>query len=141
MEKIKPAVIIDLDRTLCVRGRRGIYEFERCIEDGLNVPVAAVVCLFHRNGNPILFVTGRYEKYRPVTQRWLAAHLDLLPVDYRLFMRRDDDQRHDVAMKREIYETAIRGVWQVLFALEDRDRMVKAWREMGVACFQVVGDE
>jgi hypothetical protein len=56
-------------------------------------------------------------------------------------MRKNDDFRHDTEVKSEnLYKFAFKVVNQqidVAFILEDRDSMVKKWRELGFTCLQV----
>ena len=52
-------------------------------------------------------------------------------------MRATGDNRNDAIVKNEIFDTYIRDKWNVVCVLDDRDRVVKRWRELGLACFQV----
>lgn len=54
-----------------------------------------------------------------------------------LFMRRTGDTRKDNIIKREIFNEHIRGKYNVLFVLDDRSRVVREWRAMGLTVFQV----
>ena len=52
-------------------------------------------------------------------------------------MRRTKDFRKDAIVKTELFEAHIRGQFEVLFVLDDRDQVVEMWRQMGFACLQV----
>jgi hypothetical protein len=52
-------------------------------------------------------------------------------------MREDGDKRPDYVIKREIYETHIKENYDVAYVFEDRELVVKMWREQGLRCFQV----
>ena len=54
-----------------------------------------------------------------------------------LFMRGQGDRRPDDIVKTEIYEAFIRGRWDVLLALDDRPRVIRAWQALGVPVFDV----
>jgi hypothetical protein len=54
-----------------------------------------------------------------------------------LYMRPHDDQRSDTIIKQEIVEKNVLPFYNVHLALEDRDRVVKMYRNMGIRCFQV----
>ena len=86
----------------------------------------------------IVFVSGRPERTRGDTMKWLREHkIHNGYSKLRLYMRADGDRRDDDIVKFEIL-TRMRG--QGLFpamAFDDRDRIVKMWRANGVPCFQV----
>lgn len=84
----------------------------------------------------IVFCTGRAERCRKQTEAWLHRHL-FLPDGYALLMRKNGDHRHDVDVKPELLREV--GIYpqQVLCILEDRNSMVKKWRELGFTCLQV----
>lgn len=132
------AIICDLDGTLALLGNRNPYETARAIEDALNEPVANVIEVYaHQKLYDVrlLLVSGREEKYRDVTLKWLIKH-DIKNYEA-LYMRPTGDKRKDYVVKREIYEKSIHGKYYVLFVLDDRDQVVKMWRELGLTCFQV----
>jgi hypothetical protein len=54
-----------------------------------------------------------------------------------LFMRKSGDYRKDSVVKKEIYERHIKEDFNVEFVLDDRDQVVKMWREQGLVCLQV----
>lgn len=57
-----------------------------------------------------------------------------VPYDH-LFMRNGGDRRDDVIVKREILSKLPKG--QIAFAIDDRPRVVRMWREEGVKVFAV----
>ena len=85
-------------------------------------------------GLSVVFLTARSEEYRQATEGWLDNHRIMYT---RLFMRAEGDFRHDDIVKLEIYQRDIEPHFNVLFAMEDRTRVVKMWRSIGVPCFQV----
>jgi predicted kinase len=133
------AIICDLDGTLADHeGRRGVYDFAQCANDALKAPIAAVVEQFWHGGPhrpQIIFMSGREERFRPQTMEFLRQHqlADAGP----LYMRRTYDRRNDAIVKSELFDAHIRGQYNVLFCLDDRDRIVKLWRDMGLTCLQV----
>lgn len=55
-----------------------------------------------------------------------------------LYIRKAKDFRKDAIIKRELYEAHIKGRYDVLMVLDDRDQVVKMWRqELGLPCLQV----
>jgi hypothetical protein len=51
-------------------------------------------------------------------------------------MRQTDDNRKDSIIKEEIYDAHIRGKYNVLFVLDDRDQVVQMWRSLGLTVLQ-----
>lgn len=135
---MKKAIICDLDGTLALLDGRDPFNPKTVEHDRLNDPIANILEVYSSQDRfeiQIIFVTGRFEKLRRQTEKWLAAHGI---TDYMLFMRADDDFRKDVVYKKEIYQDHIEGTYDVLFVLEDRDQTVRMWRqELGLTCLQV----
>lgn len=133
--KLPRAVICDLDGTLCLPGGRNPYDASTADQDGLNVPVWECLFKMKATGCMIFFVSGREEKYREPTERFLSKKAGLSA--YPLFMRPTGDTRNDAIVKREIFEREIADKYNVIFVLDDRNRVVDMWRELGLTCFQV----
>jgi predicted kinase len=130
------AVLCDLDGTLALIHNRGPYDATDCdIKDLPNVPVIETVLAHWRAGRFIVFCSGREDKYRPETERFIKMHCPGLT--YQLHMRKTDDFRKDAIIKEEIYQNEIAGKYNVLLVLDDRDQVVTFWREHGLTCFQV----
>ena len=84
----------------------------------------------------VVFVTGRPEKYREKTMKWLSNIAHIENLNDRLFMRKDGDYRQDYVIKREIVEE-LRKQGSIRMAFEDRDQVVKMYRDLGIRCLQV----
>lgn len=101
-----------------------------------NWPVISMANFFSNHANPaqlaIFVMTGRPERYRAATIVELSEH----KIHFsELFMRPDNDARHDHEIKREHLDW-IRRSMDVWFVVEDRDSVVKMWRDAGVLCLQ-----
>ena len=135
MSEGKPLCILcDIDGTIALRGDRSPYAHEQSIEDAPNWPVVHLV--ERLSFAKLILVTGRMEQHRPMTEYWLRTfrifeHRELL------LMRTDDDRRADYIIKRELYERFIEPSYQVLCVFDDRNQVVKMWREIGLLCLQV----
>lgn len=135
------AVICDLDGTLALMNGRNPYDASACDKDLPNMPVIEAIKALYAQGYAVLFTSGRMDKYREPTVRfieqWVRVPPDDKVIDYCLFMRATGDQRKDNVIKRELFNAHIMGRYNVVFALDDRDQVVDNWRQMGIACFQV----
>ena len=138
----------DLDGTTSLLNGRSPYDASNCDKDPPNTPVVEcikgmyqylVIRAIAEKKDPtkvkVLFTSGREEKYREPTERFLAEHLPGIP--YELHMRKTGDMRKDAIIKREMFDNEIRGRYNILFVLDDRNQVVDNWREMGLHCFQV----
>ena len=140
-------IVVDLDGTLCNADWR--VEFaksgdwdgfhSRCIDDEIVPATAEIVRRFGIDFN-LLILTGRNCRYRSLTLEWfqkksLHDYIDVLG------MRPDDDFRPDVEFKIEylsrIFGSIEKAASEILFAMEDRDKVVEAYRENGIVCHQV----
>jgi hypothetical protein len=135
------AVLVDLDGTLAIIGNRDPYDASRAEVDVLNEQVAWVAhsWLFDgtatkREDRAVVLVSGRQEKDRPPTERWLRRHE---VVHDALRMRATGDTRSDAIVKRELYERHIRDRYNVVLVIDDRQRVVDMWRSLGFQCWQV----
>lgn len=135
-ENLPKAIVCDLDGTLAIISHRSPYDASNCDEDDLNVPVANIVQSFYEKGYKILFVSGREDKYKEPTIRFIEKHLGP-EFQYELIMRASDDKRKDSIIKNEFYEKFIRPNYFVEFVLDDRNQVVDMWRGMGLTCLQV----
>jgi hypothetical protein len=136
--------IFDIDGTLALRGDRKPYDWSRVGEDEPNAPIVAVAEALLVAEQHILYVSGRSDVCATATRRWLYDHVHGPAFEFGLehlieglFMRADGDFRPDTVIKREIYDKHIAGKYTVRGVFEDRNSMVRMWRDLGLTCLQV----
>lgn len=135
VEALPTTAVFDVDGTLAIRGDRGQFDWSAVDVDTPNIPVLHVARALHHIGWSVVYLTGRSEEARSLTEQWLTAHV---AVPGPVFMRAARDFRRDVVVKRELYERHIAGRYDVQMVFEDRDQVVEMWRsELGLPCFQV----
>ena len=138
-------VVVDLDGTLCDHNWRKEHiatknweAYHQGIDRDLPhedacdlVRMLSVTCT-------VAILTGRPERYRADTVRWLERHV--VPFN-KLFMRPDHDQAHDCVLKPGMLKAWLNdwhlSTHDVWFAIDDRTSVVQAYRSMGVNCWQV----
>ena len=136
------AIICDIDGTLAHindHGKgagRSHYDASRCGEDLLDLTVAEIVKSRAAQGDFVIYCSGREDTHRGVTEIWLESH-GLTAFPHVLLMRPGGDNREDSIIKEEIFENSIRGKYNVRFCLDDRNRVVDKWRDLGLKCLQV----
>ncbi|HET9907243.1 MAG TPA: HAD family acid phosphatase [Anaerolineales bacterium] len=92
--------------------------------------------MLYASGVKILLCTGRREKDRAETVKWLSQQ----GVNYHeLILRPDGDRRSDVIVKREMLAGIDRS--KILFVVEDRSGVVEMWRSEGLVCLQCAPGE
>ena len=127
------AVIFDLDGTLRdVNGRipYGVTVKDECIND---LPIEPIIDLtrlyYHYRNTKVLIVSGCMEDARIVTMQWLNKH----GVEWHeLFMRPLRDYRPDEILKAEIFHRDIKPRYDVIMAYDDRPKIVRMWRSLGI---------
>jgi len=140
-------IVFDIDGTLTLVGDR-VKELQksppdwdafyaRCGEDEPNYPIMLMFQMFARGiTSNVWLLTGRRESCRQDTIDWFVRHTPMPAkyIDVMLFMRPDGDHRHDTEVKPELLKNAN---IEPSMIFEDRNSMVKKWRELGYTCLQV----
>ncbi len=145
MNKNDAYIICDIDGTIadCTHRLKHImgpgkkdwgafFDLEEMAKDEPIMEVLKIVNFY--NGIPpfIQFVTARPERTRGVTMEWLNKYC---PAYDRLYMRADGDTRPDTEVKKDIYEQNFDH--PPVFVLEDRQRVVKMWKSLGLRVLDV----
>ncbi len=161
------SIILDLDGTLCdtshrehhidkhsmavaltLNGDAGVQKcwdnfHEGMGDDTCNMDILHMLdCMvslktdLHKYG--VIIITGRPERYRDRTMKWLRDFL--VPCDA-LIMRPDGDKTPTEVYKIQALErwlgTKEEVLEKVAFCLEDRDKVVEAFRAYGLPAWQV----
>lgn len=126
-------IIVDIDGTLaCNSSGRNWYDYDKVYQDTVHAHIKSIVKRY--NDMDIIIVSGRYDNCKDITEKWLQDN-DIPYTD--IYMRKTGDNRCDTVIKQELFEAHIEEKYNVLFVLDDRDRVVKMWRELGIPCLQV----
>jgi|KBSSwiStaDraftv2_1062776.scaffolds.fasta_scaffold258128_2 predicted kinase len=129
------AILVDLDGTVALMGSRNPYDSKNVHLDRPNPPVIRAVRAMYEAGHTIIYCSGRPEESREATQAWLDRHVG---VPYAaLHMRKTGDSRKDSIVKREIFDRELRHAWHIVAVFDDRNQVVRMWRELGLTVFQV----
>jgi len=155
---VKPLYIFDLDGTLALIGhRRHIIEdpsrddtkwrrfYDACDRDEPNEPVIRVMESLRRLADVWIF-SGRSDEVAGKTVDWLVKHTSFMRWDlmngHELTMRQAGDFTADDVLKKQWLDGMLVDDRRRLVAVfDDRDRVVKMWRDAGVTCFQVAPGE
>lgn len=130
------AIIVDIDGTLAHIDGRSPYDYSKVHTDTVDPCVRHIVKTYaeHRMMAEVLVVSGRPDTCKRETHQWLV---DMDIPFAALHMRKGGDNRKDSIVKYEIFNEHIREHYRVLFVLDDRNQVVKMWRELDLKCLQV----
>ena len=134
----RPAILVDMDATLCLNTTGRPYYGEGAAEGMLNDIAVEGICnlvktLYEKR--TIFIITGREgtPEIIEATKKWLDSNG--IKVDG-LFFRPVKDYSPGAECKKKIYEDNIRGKYNVEFVLDDNYKCVEMWREQGLVCLQ-----
>ncbi len=132
------SIIVDIDGTLAKMVGRGPFDEHLVGTDELHQAVADMVWHASRAGVKIIFMSGRTQGCYDDTRAWLVEKMPWLKdVPWDLFMRRVGDQRSDDVVKHELFWEFVVPGHDVLYVIDDRNKVVSMWRAMGLVCAQV----
>jgi predicted kinase len=134
-------IIVDIDGTLAHITDRSPYDYSKVSTDTVDPVVRDIIRKYTTTNIMeevpqayIIVLSGRESSCRVDTEQWLKDNQ--VPFD-ELYMRQTGDMREDSIVKKELFDTYIDPRYNVLFVLDDRDRVVKMWREQGLKVLQV----
>lgn len=129
-DKDLPKILVsDLDGTLALMNGRDPYNASTSDEDLPHEHIVNLVKIYHQTGHKIILVSGREDKYRAPTEKFLAKYLP--GIEYELYMRPTGDMRKDVLIKQEIFENYIKDKYYIALWCDDRLQIIKWLYESG----------
>ena len=162
----KKTVIFDLDGTLAIIDKRrekslkpnGKMDWDVFFDpnnvfklDEPNHPVIKMAQLFNHDGFNIVIFSGRNDRSFHTTKKWL----DLNQVPFDLLVMRPDKFKEDSwpiadgnpatkemrfmpdeILKKKMLDAFV-DIDDVFLVVDDRDKVVKMWRDLGLNTFQV----
>lgn len=137
------AWIFDIDGTLAIMGERHPHDGHLVYLDSVNKDVRLALHNKMDLGHHIYIVTGRDEKYREVTEKWLKDNN--VPYDG-LYMRptEPDDQpkTEDSVVKHSLFNLHLREKGhRIAGVYDDRHRVLRMWRKLGLTTFHINGPD
>lgn len=144
-------IIVDIDGTIANCSHRTHFLgstpkdwdsfYEACDGDSPYKDMLKLVHELYCAEYNILFCTGRRENIRVKTLKWLKDNIVWFSIhNEQLLMRKDGDYRHDTVVKPEMLSNEGIMLQEIFLVLEDRNSMVKKWRELGLRCLQVADE-
>jgi len=146
----KRCYVFDLDGTLADLSHRLVFIGGDAPKDwrsffaaaGGDAPIEPMVELYRTirystyhsySGTKMVIVSGRSDECREATEAWLEHH----EIHYdALYMRKQGDHSDDTRCKQELLKQLLADGWEPILFVDDRDRVVNMWRELGYTCLQ-----
>lgn len=138
----KNIVICDIDGTVANNDHRQHYLegkkdwvgfFSDLINDKPIHQVIKKVKDLESKGKKIIFLSGRPEKTRKETIKWLKRYFFF---DFDLLMRADGDRRNKIEVKTEIFEkNLLEHNIEIIF--ENDEELINLWRQFDLEVFEV----
>ena len=137
---MKKAVIFDIDGVLAEKSpERDYREYDKVHLDNPIIHLFNIIeyCMDCK-GYKVILITGRKEFCRELTEKWIIKffnkNADLRKVNnfddnFTLFMRGDKDHRKAVVLKKEIYETHIKGEYDVVACFDDDTEICEMYKK------------
>ena len=146
---MKNTIIFDLDGTLALIDKRrevstkpnGKLDWGKFFNstniklDEPNLPVIKMAQLFSEQGFNIVILSGRSNKTETATRSWLSKN----KVPFNKLIMRNSETDHftpDWVLKKNMLDENL-DINDVFLVVDDRDRVVKLWRSLGLTTFQV----
>lgn len=130
-------IVVDIDGTVAEHIERSPYDYSRVLTDGPIMPLVKLVNLYWDAGYEVIFMSGRPDinDVRQHTEMWL----DNFGIPYsELFMRPATMlKENDADVKQHLFDTHVRQFYTVHMWFDDRDRVVRRLRKLGIKVAQV----
>jgi predicted kinase len=126
------AIIVDLDGTLAIMGDRSPFDASKCdLVDKPNTPVVELVKNFHAAGYTILFVSGRENKDRDPTMRFISKYVPEVCCEYFHDKLREMVAHYKTlppgSVERQVLESEAKDVGDKLVKIDINDPGSKLW--------------
>lgn len=131
------AILFDLDGTMAEHVARSPYDYSRVKTDRVHPHIRKMVNGYFDSGYVCIGMSGRpdTDNVRKDTVEWLEDNDVLF---HRLYMRPADQLTvNDADVKQFLFDKYIRDNYNVEIMLDDRNRVVRRMRKLGVNVLQV----
>ena len=154
-QKLPQCIIVDIDGTIAQKHPdREIFDYTKV---GMDLPIPPVIDIVFslaqkmvslswmrhhfRPVYTIIFMSGREGSCRDQTMEWIEKQHSIQGLCVELYMRKTGDYRDDTIVKRGLYENYIKEKFNVVAVFDDRPKVLRMWRELGLFTFNVAQHE
>lgn len=143
----KGYILCDIDGTLADITHRLQYAkgetkdwnkfFSLISEDYLKLETVDILLKYEEEGYDIILVSARPDTYRKETRIWLEKVMNGYPLWKTLIMRKGNDKRQDVEVKKQILDTYFPDKSLIHKIIDDRPSVIRMWKENGLDVINV----
>lgn len=124
--QLPTCILCDIDGTLAYSPERSVYNYKKVDQD---LPNKKLIEVLKRLNLPVIILSGRESSCKQETMDWLEKN----GIDWTIFaMRTEGDNREDSIVKEELYNAIIKDKWNVLTVFDDRPRVIRMWKKLGL---------
>ena len=141
-DRTNRAWIFDIDGTLAVMGDRNPYDGHLVHLDTLNHAVGYLMNLIQWD-DTVYVVSGRDEKYREVTEKWLSENNLFHDGLYMRWTQPNGERKiEDSVVKHKLFQEHIAPKGHYIAGVfDDRHRVLRMWRKLGLTTFHINGPD
>ena len=138
-------IIVDIDGTVAdMTGIRKPFEWDKVSQDRPRHEIIDMVRGMAMTTGHVTFMSGRSGQCYDDTYEWIENNvmtddMKRLGITWNLYMRPTNDQRKDDIIKYELYDTYVRGMWNVKAVFDDRLQVIRMWDVVGLPNIVQVG--
>jgi phosphoglycolate phosphatase-like HAD superfamily hydrolase len=146
---MRPAVIVDIDGTLCDSEHMHLHSddvvkndwrwFDQLIKVAEPFPYIINLVRSLAVANEVILITARDASRRDLTEAWLEQHLGI--DNYILYMRPTGLKVTTAEYKSHVYQTYIQQDFDVTLAMDDSPSCIELWNGLGIPTLQVTDGE
>lgn len=139
-------IVVDLDGTLALHENRSPFEYFKLLDDRPNQPIVDLVSVLQSSKpNMKTFVFSGRENVisngntsiEDLSKLWLKKQN--VKFDF-IFLRKKGDHRQDSEVKEEMFLTHLKGKYNILYWIDDRQQVISKMREYGLTVLDVAGN-
>ncbi len=139
---MKDIILCDIDGTIADNSHRqdllkNFKDWDSFFSEmGNDKPIKAIIKKINddfERGSKIIFITGRPERYREKTFKWLSKYFNF---SIEILMRNDDDKRNKVIVKEEMLSKFKKGQ-NIVKVYENDPDLIKLWKKNKLKVFKV----
>jgi len=133
-------ILCDIDGTVADNSHRQHFLEEKKDWDGffdaldLDEPIYEIINKMndeHNKGREIIFLTGRPERYRDSTEKWLKQYFNF-PL--RVVMRPNDNKKNKLLTKKEMFDQNF-NIDEIFYVIDNDEDLLNMWKKMGMRVY------
>tara|TARA_B100001057_G_C22857721_1_gene953312 strand:+ start:183 stop:608 length:426 start_codon:yes stop_codon:yes gene_type:complete len=139
---MKKIILCDIDGTIANNDHRQHFLQGKKDWDGFfselknDLPIKKIINQIidlQSKGKKIIFITGRPERYRHSTEKWLSKYFTF---EIEVIMRKDNDRKNKLVTKKEMFDLRFNSD-EIYCCFENDDLLIDLWTSLGIDTIKV----